>query len=306
MSEKWFEFHIPVPPGTADLVGHQLAELGCEGITVEERRLDTFTPPDPNELPDHDYILKAYFRPALEAEELRRLIKKSLEDLAPFAPGLIPVLPKLHRVSKEDWAESWKQHFPLFRIGRRLVVKPSWESYSLKTGEAVIELDPGMAFGTGTHGTTRLCLEALAALYEGGAPPQRVLDVGTGSGILSIAAAALGAGRVLACDIEEEARRTARENVARNGVARQVEVTELPLEELEGGFEIVLANIIAEELVRLGPELVRRLTAGGALVLSGILHEKEALVREGFNRFGLFGPEISRLEEWSCLCYRRN
>jgi ribosomal protein L11 methyltransferase len=169
----------------------------------------------------------------------------------------------------------------------------------------VVNLDPGMAFGTGAHGTTRLCLETLAELFAGSDPPHRVLDVGTGSGILAIAAAALGAQRVLACDIDPEACQTARENVLLNGVAQRVEITDKPLAQLEGDFQVVLANILAEENVRLADELTRRVAAGGHLVLSGILREKEDLVAAGFASLPLRGPIISRQDDWSCLHYRK-
>ncbi len=305
MNESWYEIRLRVPSASADLVCHELTDLGCEGITVEERRLDTFVPPDPDEVPSGDYCLKAYFRAAAVSQGLPEEILERLRELARFFPGLEPVAPELHRVATENWAEDWKQHFQPFAVGRRLRVQPSWETAPAAQEQVIVRLDPGMAFGTGTHGTTRLCLEALAPLFEEGEAPQRVLDVGTGSGILAIAAAALGSERVLACDIDPEACRTARENADRNGVGERVEVTGRPLEELEGNFDVILANILAEELVRLAPQLVSRLAPAGALILSGILSEKEDLVREGYRPFGLAGPQISRQEEWSCLLYRK-
>ena len=205
---------------------------------------------------------------------------------------------------QEDWAEGWKQHFGLCRIGR-LVIKPTWEEYAAAPGEAVVTLDPGMAFGTGTHGTTRLCLDALAELFANAPVPATVLDVGTGSGILAIAAAALGAEQVLACDIDPDACRIARENVAGNGMTDRVKITDRPLEELPGDFEVVLANILAEENVRLAVELSGRLAAGGTLILSGILREKEALTAAGFAALPLDGPVIRRRDDWSCLLYRK-
>jgi ribosomal protein L11 methyltransferase len=168
----------------------------------------------------------------------------------------------------------------------------------------VVTLDPGMAFGTGTHDTTRLCLEALAQLFEE-QQLQRVLDVGTGSGILAIAAAALGAQQVVACDIEPESCRVAAENARLNLVDGRVQITDRPLEELEGDFQLVLANILAEENIRLAPQLVSRLTPGGSLVLSGILVEKEQLVIDALRTFALTGPDIVRTAEWSCLIYRK-
>jgi ribosomal protein L11 methyltransferase len=282
-----------------------MTELGSEGITVEEQALDTFVPPDPDEMIADHYRLKIYFPAVDNPEGLRQTVRNRLEWLAEIVPGVIPVLPVFRPVRQEDWAEGWKQHFGTVRIGRRLVVKPTWEPFSPEKGDVVVVLDPGMAFGTGTHGTTRLCLEALACRFDQAPPPERVLDVGTGSGILAIAAAALGAGRVVACDIDQTARDTARENSCLNRVEERLEIADRPLEELEGRFDVVLANILAEENIRLAPELTARLAEGGTLILSGILREKETSVIEAFGAYELAGPDISRQEEWSCLTYRK-
>lgn len=294
-----------IPAAGVELVGNELSELGCAGLTVEERQLDTFVAPDPEATAPEFYAVKAYFPMPEDVEALRRRIYGALEWLSAFVPGLTAVLPEVVPVRQEDWAEGWKQHFSAVRIGRHLVVKPTWEEFSALPGDVVVELDPGMAFGTGTHGTTRLCLEALAALFDGPSPPQRVLDVGTGSGILAIAAAALGARRTLACDIDAEACRIAGENAALNGVDDRIEITLEPLSALAGEFDLVLANILAEENIRLANELVNHVAPGGALILSGILLEKEALVAEAFAAFALDGPEITRREEWTCLLYRQ-
>jgi ribosomal protein L11 methyltransferase len=306
MNRNWLEITLQVPAAAVDLVCHLMTELGSEGVTVEERPLDTFVPPDPDEMTADLYRLKVYFPAADDPEKLRQAIKNRLEWLAGIVPGVIPALPGIRPIHQEDWAEGWKQHFGAVRIGRRLVVKPTWEPFSPEKGDVVVFLDPGMAFGTGTHGTTRLCLEALACRFDQAPPPERVLDVGTGSGILAIAAAALDAGRVLACDIDPTARDTARENRRLNGVENRLEITDRPLEELEGRFDVVLANILAEENIRLAPELTARLAEGGTLILSGILREKENSVIEAFKAYDLVGPDISRQEEWSCLTYRKN
>ena len=182
---------LQVPAAAVDLVCNELMELGCDGVTVEERQLDTFVPPDPDEIVSEVCAIKAYHPRVDDLEALRSRAKDALEWLAGFVPGLVPALPEVREVCNEDWAEGWKQHFGAVRIGPRLVVKPTWEDCAPEVGDVVVNLDPGMAFGTGTHGTTRLCLEALAGLFEGPAAPQRVLDVGTGSGILAIAGAAL-------------------------------------------------------------------------------------------------------------------
>jgi ribosomal protein L11 methyltransferase len=305
MNRNWLEITLQVPAAAVDLVCHFMTELGSEGITVEERALDTFVPPDPDETIADTYRLKIYFPAVDDPEGLRQTIRSKLEWLAEIVPGIIPALPEIQLIRHEDWAEGWKQHFGTVRIGRRLVVKPTWELFSPEKGDVVVVLDPGMAFGTGTHGTTRLCLEALAFRFDQAPPPQRVLDVGTGSGILAIAAAALGAVRVVACDIDPTARDTARENSYLNGVEERLEITDRPLEELEGRFDVVLANILAEENIRLAPELTAKLANGGTLILSGILREKETLVIEALRAYDLVGPDISRQEEWSCLTYRK-
>ncbi len=305
MEKIWFEISLKVPAAAADIICNELAELGSEGVTVEERQLDTFILPDPDEISSGNQTIKAYFEQPADIDALLSEIEERILALSPLIPGLKYEQPQVRKVRNEDWAENWKQHFSAVRIGPRLVVKPSWEDFAPRPADVVINLDPGMAFGTGTHGTTRLCLEELATLFEGPSAPQRVLDVGTGSGILALAAAALGAPRVLGCDIEEQACLTASENAAINGLGERVEITGAPLETLEGDFDLVLANILAEENIRLASELVGRLAPGGCLILSGILREKEAAVIEGFAGFGLTGPSISRHEEWVCLRYHK-
>lgn len=305
MNEIWLQINISVPAAGIDLVCHELAELGSAGITVEERPLDTFVIPDPDADIPETLSIKAYFSPEISETGLAQQVAERLTWLAPLIPGLVPCIPEVCRVRAEDWAENWKQHFGILRIGARLVIRPTWEEYTPGPRDAVLTLDPGMAFGTGSHATTRLCLEALANLYENLPGPQRVLDVGTGSGILAVAAAVLGAQQVLGCDIDETACQVAIDNARQNGVEDRIAVTLDPLESLDGAFEVVLANILAEENARLASELVQRLAPDGVLILSGILQEKEQLVIDAFADRGLEGPDISRQDEWSCLCYRK-
>jgi ribosomal protein L11 methyltransferase len=221
--------------------------------------------------------------------------------------------PGVSFIREEDWANTWKEHFKPSRIGTRLVIKPTWEDFAAQPDDIIIELDPGMAFGTGTHPTTRLCLESMERIFFHDPPfdtgersrPAAVLDVGTGSGVLSIAAAKLGAGRVVALDIDPTAVAVAEQNLAQNRIGSSVFMSTEPLENISGTFDIVLANILAEELVRLGKELFDRVGPHGFLILSGILTEKEELVRTGFAPFALALREITREAEWSCLTYQR-
>lgn len=303
--DEWIEVVLTVPATVAETVGFVLAELGSEGVTLENRQLDTFVAPDPEEVVSETLAVRAYFPQPEDSDALLHAIHQRMLELAPAFPGWTPQAPVFTVVRNEDWAEGWKQHFPTTRISRRLVVRPSWEEFTPQSDDVVIEIDPGMAFGTGTHGTTRLCLEAVAAAFESTVPPRRVLDVGTGSGILAIAAAAYGAEQIVACDIDPEACAIAFENAILNQVDDKISFTIALLEELEGSFDLVLANILAEENIRLAEALLARLAPGGRLVLSGILIEKEEMVIQAFNAYGLGTPAISHNEDWSCLLYRR-
>jgi ribosomal protein L11 methyltransferase len=236
-----------------------------------------------------------------------------LAEVGPSFPGFTFKEPKVVLIKEEDWSTSWKVHFKPARIGKRLIIKPTWEDF-IATGEDIIlELDPGMAFGTGTHPTTRLCLEVLEKIYfhEGiftqifKETPVAALDVGTGSGILSIAAAKLGAVKVTAIDTDPEAVSVARENILLNEEGKSVQVSNTPLALIAGSFDLVVANILAEVLVTLAPELAKRVKQPGVLILSGILTEKEQIVLDCYAVLGFKLMEIVREGEWSCLTYCR-
>lgn len=300
MENQWLILSFPIPSPLVDLIADELYSLGCIGINVEERTLDTFTQPDPDaDIPEH-FQVQVYFSQDNDPEELRQKIA----NLQKNYPEWTPIEPQLSTVTREDWAEGWKQHFTASRFGSRLVVKPTWEEWPPEKNDVVINLDPGMAFGTGSHETTRLCLQAIAELFDQSSP-ESLLDVGTGSGVLAMAAAGLGAAHILANDIDEEACLVARENIAQNGLSDIITVTPEPLEELTGTFDIVIANILAEENVRLASHLIARLATGGTLLLSGILREKEAYVREGFRIACLSGPTVTYDADWCCLNYQR-
>lgn len=303
MKNEWIVIEIDLPGFAIDLAAAVLAEFDCTGTLVEERQLDTFVVPDDDLAAEKIYRIKAYFGDVDTPEELRN---KILERLAAFPGGAAqftvgtPV-----NVRNEDWAENWKQNFSCQRIGSRLVIRPSWEDYTPLEHEVVVELDPGMAFGTGSHGTTMLCLEMLAELLEEPNPPTSFLDVGTGSGILALGAAALGCPKILANDIDPDACSVARENAQKNGLAGRIEITDLPLEQLPGSFELIVANILAEENIRLSKDLLSHLASRGWLVLSGILREKEELVRDGFARLPLESFPGRYRDDWVCLLFRR-
>ncbi|MDA3904271.1 MAG: 50S ribosomal protein L11 methyltransferase [Desulfuromusa sp.] len=305
MKNEWIVIEVKVKGEFVDLISAVLAEHGSSGTVVEELNLDTFVVPDSDLNLSGDYVLQAYFDAVSDPQQLVSEVEIAFRN--------IPVLKKQNITFKlgasirmEDWAEDWKQNFSAFHIGNHLVVRPSWEDYIPQLGEVVIEIDPGMAFGTGTHGTTQLCLEVIAELLDRPDPPVTMLDVGTGSGILALGAAALGCQKVVANDLDPVACIVARENINKNHFDEQIEISEQPLEKLPGRFDLIVANILAEENIRLRQAFMEHMRPGGWLVLSGILKEKEPLVRAGFADLALeFFPSRYQ-EEWVCLILRRS
>ncbi|HEX9241845.1 MAG TPA: 50S ribosomal protein L11 methyltransferase [Anaeromyxobacter sp.] len=268
----------------ADERSADLFEAGAAGVEVRdgEARPMPGTPP----LPPGRALLVAWFATASEAETARAALGGAIVE-----------------VPDEDWGEGWKKDFRPLDVGR-VRVRPSWIDAPPPPGAVEVVLDPGMAFGTGTHPTTALCLAALSDLL-GNRTGASVLDVGTGSGLLAIAARKLGAARVAGNDEDPVAVRVARENAEKNGTA--LELTEAPLEAIAGTFDVVVANILANVLVELAPALADKVAPGGVLLLSGILHPQEDEVRSAHEAVGLAPlPGGDRREgEWSLLALRR-
>lgn len=304
MNDSWLEIACDVPAEFAEVVADYLTALSGSGVCVENLSVDAFSP---SEIPDSQRMtIKAYLPADVDPTPKMAELEAYLKELGERQPGFGLIRPTITPVRSEDWSTSWKVHFKPLRVGRRLLIVPTWEEAASLPDDLVLRIDPGMAFGTGGHETTRLCLELLEKIMD--AAPLLVspslLDLGTGSGILAMAASRLGAGRILALDIDPEAVAVARENLALNDLAENVECGTIPLESLEENFDIILANILAEELVRLAPDLSARLNPGGSLILSGILAEKEELVRRGFAGQPLRYCETNRAGEWVAMLYR--
>jgi ribosomal protein L11 methyltransferase len=305
MTTTWLEIACDIPDDFVDEYAAYLSELSGSGVCIENLNVDAFSHSEITLAPIK--TVKAYFSGDEDMEARLREIELFLDQLASRNPGLFLAKPVMTTVNSEDWSTSWKVNFKPLRVGRRLMIEPTWEEAPPNPDDIVLRLDPGMAFGTGGHETTRLCLELLENIMD--TMPTlltpSVLDLGTGSGILAMAAVRLGAGRVCAVDIDPSAVEVARENLVVNDLAEQVECSTTPLEAFTETFDIILANILAEELVRLAPQLIERLAAGGMLVLSGILSEKEELVRNGFSVAGMEYQETRRDGEWVALLFKR-
>jgi len=280
---RWAEINIDAAPTAVDAVGAALAANGCGGFEVR----DGAQPP-----------AVAGFLPVDDRLEDRLVsLKDALARLAGFGVEGAGTDLILRYVEEEDWANAWKAYFKPMRVGRHLVVTPPWEDAALAPGEIPLVIDPGMAFGTGSHPTTQLCL---VALEDSVGPGRAVADIGTGSGILAIAAAKLGAARVAASDIDPLAVRIARENAEVNGFT--LDITEaLP----GGAFDVVVANILADVIIGMGPELWGLTRPGGTLIASGIIDTRGGDVRRELESLGFHALDVRHQGEWVALLFTR-
>ena len=303
----WLELAVEVDVEAVEAVSEILGRVATGGTTVEPAfdlvdeglgaRVD----------PTRPATVRGYVpaRDAATAEAAVAEVTGALDHLTAF--GLRPIGPlRTTIVHEEDWADAWKAYFPVLRIGRRLVIRPTWRRHRRQPDDIVLALDPGMAFGTGLHPTTRLCLAALEAADDRGAVAgASVLDVGCGSGILAIAAVALGADRARGVDTDPIAVEATVANARRNRMARRIRAFEGTLPVDGGPFDLVLANLIAGVLVPLAPALRDAMHPGGTLLASGIFIDREAEVRTAFEAAGLRVTERSSEGDWVALAATR-
>lgn len=285
MSTRYPYVHVSVAHEDIELVSLELWEQGAAG--VEERDGSTMNAPDGGA----GITLVASFADEAQAQA-------AIDALAPRYAA------RLEFVEGDAWREAYKAYFKPTKIGSRLWIKPSWEPLEPSPGDVVLELDPGAAFGTGTHETTRLVLEELQSHVRADGA---VLDVGCGSGILSIAALLLGAKRAVAIDVDPEAVRVARENAEHNRVAARMQVSDAPVSAISDTFPLVLANIERRVLVPLAAEISARVAPGGTLILSGILGPECETVMSAYTepRIALQALGASQLGDWVALVLRR-
>ncbi len=290
---RWIELTVSLEKGCAELVADWIMEQGSTGIAEEQDRAQ----------PDR-VILKGYLVNNEHAGNAVAEISRRLAGV-PDVCGCSKPDMQVAGLQEEDWNKQWKSFFQPISITERLVVKPPWRDYYSRPGEVVIELDPGMAFGTGTHPSTRMCLRMIDALAEQLGPQARMLDVGTGSGILAIAAAKLGVRDIVGTDIDCTAVRAANKNAGNNGVAGHIVFTSDGLGRIAGVFNLVVANILPHILIDLRGALIAHTAPQGYVVLSGILIEKAAAVQSAFEQTLGF---VRRLEEeqWCCLVFQKD
>lgn len=311
---NWVEVTVRTNTAGADMVSEQLMMAGAKGTVIVDRNdaeMDLQGPAKWDildasilETMDEDVLVRGYLPEDVSTGECVNVLRSSLSHLTPERLGFDagPLSVEMDNVREEDWAENWKQYYKPFRVGERLVVKPVWESFDQRPDDLVIEIDPGMAFGNGTHETTAMCMALLEGLIK---PGDTALDVGTGSGILALAAAMLGASRVLAVDLDPVAVRVAGENIARNGYQETVtaQVGDL-LAGVDMQAEIVVANIIADVIILLSSAVRGHLKPGGAFVCSGIIRDREADVVEALTAAQFSIDHIERQGEWIAIVAR--
>lgn len=305
--DRWFEAVARVDSRDADAVADAMRAAGADGVSIEPAiRISDAADFAYDELHDQPWTVRGTFAaPFGDAEQgavdaaIRSLdLEGSIESIV------------CHEAQTVDWAEEWKKFYRVQHIGTRLVVRPSWEPYEAQPGEVVVDLDPGAAFGTGEHETTRLCLAAIEKHLHAG---DAVLDVGAGSGILAIAARALGAGDVHALDIDGDTIAVAVENAERNGVAETIEFAAgstgadwpWPDRSASGAYELVLANISSLVIGRLAGELAAAVRVGGLLVASGFILRDVDEVRGLLTATGLVEVAHTVEGNWGCLVMRR-
>lgn len=308
---KWAEISIQTTHEATEAVANIFHDLGASGVVIEDPVLiNSYRSSgqwDYCELPEEYDIetvtIKAYLPVDENLDEKMRVFEESVNALYSHNINKGRGTIKYNEVQEADWANSWKEHFHPVKTGDTIVIKPSWEDYEPLIGELVIELDPGMAFGTGTHPTTTLCIRCLEELIN---PDDIVFDVGTGSGVLAVAAAKLGAKKVYAVDIDQIAVRVARENVEINDCLEKVTVDQGDLVNgLEGKADIIVANIIADVVIKLLKNVDNRLKETGALIASGIIVERLSDVTAAVLANGLIVDKVIEEGGWVVIVIRK-
>ncbi|MDT8901964.1 50S ribosomal protein L11 methyltransferase [Anaeroselena agilis] len=308
---KWAEISIQTTHEATEAVADIFHGLGASGVVIEDpelvnsyKRSGTWDYCDIPEAEDDSVVtVKAYLPADDQLDDKLRVFERQVDELARHDIDKGRGLIRLREVREEDWANAWKAYYHPIRVGERLVVKPSWQEYPAARGDVVVELDPGMAFGTGTHHTTAMCLELLEEALR---PGDTVFDVGTGSGILAVAAAKLGAGEVQAVDNDPLAVRIAGENVAANGTAATVTVSEGDLlTGLSGRADFIIANIIADVIIRMAPSVPDRLKEGGLFLAGGVIADRLGDVTDAIITAGLEVEKVLEEGGWASILARR-
>ncbi len=308
---KWCEISIQTSHEAVELIAEIFRDLGASGVVIEDPELvnDYITSGkwDYTDIPiakeTEVVVEKAYLPVNGELEGRIQTLQQEIKALESRGVNTAPAVLTTAELQDEDWSDTWKQYFHTEKPGERVVIKPTWEEYAPQDDEVVIELDPGAAFGTGTHATTSMCIRQLEKLVK---PGMTVFDVGTGSGILSIISAKLGAKNIQAVDYDDSVLKIVEENLEQNNVQDIISVAQSDLmQNVHGKAELVIANIIADIIIRLFDQLDEHLEKGGTLLTSGIIEDRIEDVLTAAEKHG-YGV-VERLENkgWACITFKR-
>ena len=308
MDGTWIEVRVITKSEALEPISGIFYSLDCKGVAIEdpedslgrEQGPLTWDFADINVL-EHKgkvAVVKAYFAEEDNIEDVLEYVNERLTELKEMGLDLGEAKVEHEKMHEEDWANTWKQYYKPTKVGEKIVVKPIWEEYEAKDGELVVDLDPGMAFGTGTHETTRMCIQSLEKYVK---EDSNVFDVGCGSGILAIAAAKLGAKLAVGVDLDPVAVESSIENVGYNKL-KNIEILHGNLVEvIDGKADIVVANILAEIICILTDDVKRVLKDGGVFITSGIIHDRVDMVCEKLEATGFEVMEKNRDGEWNCI-----
>jgi ribosomal protein L11 methyltransferase len=299
MAGGWIELAVQADNEAVEAVSEIFSRYGHGGgVAIDEPFEQEADGDNLRIATDRPFTIRTYIALDEGAQEKVEALERALWHLGQMR--YVGPLTATER-EEEDWANAWKEHFYVHRVGERTVIRPPWRDYERQDGDIVINLDPGMAFGTGLHPSTQLCL---IALEERMRPGMRVLDVGVGSGVLTIAAARHGAAAIDAVDVESVAVRATRENVERNGLTTPIRVslgTVEKTEEYAGRYDLVVANIIARIIIELADALLAACTPGGRLITAGIIIDRADEVRAALEAAGLSAIEQHQMGDWVCI-----
>lgn len=306
---KWAEVTIKTTTEAVEAITNILYEQNVGGVSIED-------PKDFKFQKKHEYdwdfveeeifnsgyegvIIKTYITEERDVSDDIKLIKEKIDGLKEFGIDIGEAIVELSQVDEEDWANEWKNYYKPTKIGEKIVVKPTWEEYEAEDTDLIIELDPGMAFGTGTHETTSMCIRELEKYVK---PESKIFDIGCGSGILAIAAAKLGAKNVLAVDLDEVAVKVSKENIELNKVEGSVNALHGNLMEVVNDkADIVVANIIADIIKILAKDIKQFMKDEAVFISSGIIHAKVDEVKEALTQNGLEIVHVESLGEWNAI-----
>lgn len=303
---KWMEVSVLTTHAASEAVANIFHDLRVGGIVVEDPvlinrlRIEEWELTDIPEQEDVETVtISAYFPNDDKFFEQLKKVEDALLVIEKNFSGCKKAATKFRPVHEQDWAHAWKQYFHPVRVSEHIVIKPTWEDYEHQVDDIIIELDPGMAFGTGTHHTTTLCIQEMEKVLI---PGSTVFDVGTGSGILAVIAAKLGAGEVFAVDIDSVAVRVAQENIALNQVTDKVQLAQGDLlTGVNGQADLIVANIIADVIIQLLPDVLHKLQPGGIFLGSGIIIERLPDVTTAATKLGFAVDKIIEQCGWAVI-----